>query len=52
MQEPSSNRAAQPTLLRRLLTRENLIAMAVCLILIALVIATADNAPQWIYQGF
>ncbi len=42
----------RPTLLRRILTRENLIALAVCLILIALVIATADSAPQWIYQGF
>ncbi len=39
-------------LLRRILTRENLIALAVCLILILLVIATADSAPQWIYQGF
>ncbi len=42
----------QPTLLQRIFTRENLIALAVCLILIALVIATADSAPQWIYQGF
>ncbi len=46
----------RPTLLQRLLqrifTRENLIALAVCLILILLVIATADSAPQWIYQGF
>ncbi len=42
----------RPTLLKRTLTRENLIALAVCLILIALVIATADSAPQWIYQGF
>lgn len=52
MQDPSPNRAAQPSLLRRLFTRENLIALAVCLILVALVIATADSAPQWIYQGF
>ena len=42
----------QPTWLRRIITRENLIALAVCLILIALIIATADSAPQWIYQGF
>jgi len=35
-----------------LLTRENLLAVALCLILIALVILTADQAPQWIYQGF
>ena len=40
------------TILTRLFSRENLVALALCLILIALVIATADNAPQWIYQGF
>jgi hypothetical protein len=34
------------------LTRENLLAVLLCLILIALVILTADQAPQWIYQGF
>lgn len=39
-------------LLLRLLTRENLIALAVCLMLIALVVLTADSSPQWIYQGF
>ena len=38
--------------LSQILTRENLIALALCLILIALVIVTADNSPQWIYQGF
>jgi len=26
--------------------------LLVCLILIALVIFTADSAPLWIYQGF
>lgn len=36
----------------RLLTRENLLAVLLCLLAIALVIATADSAPQWIYQGF
>jgi len=40
------------TVLQRLFSRENLIALALCLILIALMIATADSAPQWIYQGF
>jgi hypothetical protein len=38
--------------LRRLFSRENLLALLVCLILIALVIFTADSAPLWIYQGF
>ena len=37
---------------RRLLTRENLFALVLCLVLIALVITTTDTAPQWIYQGF
>ena len=36
----------------RVLTRENLTAVVLCLILVGLVIVTADAAPQWIYQGF
>lgn len=39
-------------LLRGLLTRENLLAVALCLILVAIVIFTAEHSPQWIYQGF
>lgn len=39
-------------LLRRIFSRENLLALLVCLVLIALVIFTADSAPLWIYQGF
>ncbi len=38
--------------MRRFLTRENAFALALCLIVILLLIATADTAPQWIYQGF
>lgn len=38
--------------LRWLFSRENLLALLVCLILIALVIFSADSAPLWIYQGF
>jgi hypothetical protein len=38
--------------LRSLLSHENLLALALCLIAIALLIATADTSPQWIYQGF
>jgi len=37
---------------RRLLSRENLWALLLALILVALIIATADTAPLWIYQGF
>jgi len=33
-------------------SRENILAILLCLILIALVIFTADTSPTWIYQGF
>ena len=33
-------------------TRENFLALLLCLILIVLVIFTADTSPTWIYQGF
>lgn len=39
-------------LLRRLFSRENLMAVALCLVVILLIIVTSDSAPQWIYQGF
>ena len=39
-------------MLRKLISRENLAALLVCLMIIALVVLTADLAPQWIYQGF
>lgn len=32
--------------------RENLLALVLALILIALVIFTVDSSPTWIYQGF
>lgn len=38
--------------MRSIFTRENLWALALCLILIALVLLTADLSPTWIYQGF
>jgi hypothetical protein len=37
---------------KRLLTRENLLAFLLFLILVALTIFTASSAPLWIYQGF
>jgi hypothetical protein len=40
------------TLLNNIFSRENLLALLLALIMIALVIVTADNAPTWIYQGF
>jgi len=39
-------------LLKKLLTQENLLALLLCLILISVLIVTADQSPQWIYQGF
>jgi hypothetical protein len=38
--------------MKRLLSRENLSALALCVIVILIIIATTDSAPQWIYQGF
>lgn len=38
--------------LARLLTRENVFAIAFCVVLVLLVIVTAESAPQWIYQNF
>lgn len=37
---------------KRLLSRENLYAVLLCLIAILLLIMTSDSAPLWIYQGF
>ena len=38
--------------MKRLLSRENLYALILCMIVIFLIIVTADQAPTWIYQGF
>ena len=38
--------------IHRLLIRENLYALLLCLILIGVIIMTTTTAPQWIYQGF
>jgi hypothetical protein len=37
---------------KRLLTRENVFALLVALILILVVIVTTESAPQWVYQNF
>jgi hypothetical protein len=39
-------------LLHRIFSPENLAALLLCLIFIAILILTADSSPQWIYQGF
>lgn len=40
------------SLFQMIFTLENLYALLICLILIAILILTADQSPQWIYQGF
>jgi hypothetical protein len=37
---------------RKVFNRENFYALLLCLLLIGLLILTADQSPQWIYQGF
>jgi hypothetical protein len=37
---------------RSIFNRENLLALLLALILVALVIFTIDTSPTWIYQGF
>lgn len=44
--------SAWKAVLRRIFSRENLFALGLCLIVVLLVIVTADASPQWIYQGF
>lgn len=39
-------------MIKRLFSRENLLAVLLCLLAILLLIVTTDSAPQWIYQGF
>jgi len=36
----------------KLFSRENAIALLLCLIVILLIIMMSDSTPQWIYQGF
>ena len=38
--------------MKRLFNKENLWALMLALMLVALVIFTADSSPLWIYQGF
>jgi hypothetical protein len=38
--------------MKRLLTRENLLALGLCLLVILLIIVTAESGPTFIYQGF
>ena len=38
--------------MKKLFSRENLLALGLCLLIILLIIVSSDSAPQWIYQGF
>ncbi len=40
------------SMFRRIFSQENVLAILICLAVIAILIMTADQAPQWIYQGF
>ncbi len=42
----------QSSLLRKIFSLENLLAVLLALVLIAIYITTAENAPLWVYQGF
>lgn len=37
---------------KKLFSNENIWAVSLCLIVIAVIIFTADSTPLWIYQGF
>jgi len=39
-------------ILHRIFSRENMLALMLALIVIALIVFTADVTPNWIYQGF
>jgi hypothetical protein len=49
---PPTEPGGRPSWLARVFSKENLLAVALCLILIFIIILTSDNAPRWIYQGF
>jgi len=38
--------------MRKFITKETITAFLLALLIIGLIIMTADDAPQWIYQGF
>lgn len=38
--------------IQKLFSKETLAALLLALLIIGLIIMSADEAPQWIYQGF
>ena len=45
-------RAAVAWLFRMMFCRETFWSLLICLILVSLMIMSADQSPLWIYQGF
>ena len=39
-------------MIKKLFSRENVFALLLCVIVLLVIIVTADSSPQWIYQGF
>jgi hypothetical protein len=35
-----------------LISRKSAVALLLCLIILAVAVLSADQSPQWIYQGF
>lgn len=55
MKQPESLpglRAAGAAFLKKLFSRENILALILALVVIAIYIATAADSPLWVYQGF
>jgi len=50
--EPTAEHTRRNRLRKLLLTRENVYALLLCLLVLALIVVTTDAAPTWIYQGF
>jgi flagellar biosynthesis protein FlhB len=46
------SKIAPMNLRQRIFSRETLIAALLALMLIAIIVLTAETSPQWIYQGF
>ncbi len=39
-------------MIKKLFSRENILAFILCLVVFAIIVMTADQSPLWIYQGF
>lgn len=39
-------------MLKNIFSRENLVAFLLAMLILLVIIMSADNDPQWIYQGF